>query len=100
MNYLSTVMESTYSTAKICDVDEDPETCVPSLELEPDLTEMFTHSRDAARLKHAWVEWRKVSGNQYRQAYLDFIGINTEAATSLGKWILRFSIWIDSKSIV
>ena len=35
MNYLSTVMESTYSTAKICDVDEDPETCVPSLELEP-----------------------------------------------------------------
>ena len=61
---------------------------------------MFTHSRDAARLKHAWVEWRKASGNQYRQAYLDFIGINTEAATSLGKWILRFSIWIDSKSIV
>ena len=35
MNYLSTVMESTYSTAKICDVFEDPETCVPSLELEP-----------------------------------------------------------------
>ncbi len=28
-------MESTYSTAKICDYDEDPETCVPSLELEP-----------------------------------------------------------------
>ena len=35
MNYLSTLMESTYSTAKICDFDEDPETCVPSLELEP-----------------------------------------------------------------
>ena len=35
MNRLSTLMESTYSTARICDYDEDPETCVPSLELEP-----------------------------------------------------------------
>lgn len=35
MNELQTLMESTYSTAKICDYDEDPETCVPTLELEP-----------------------------------------------------------------
>jgi hypothetical protein len=35
MNALSTLMESTYSTAKICDYDEDPDTCEPSLELEP-----------------------------------------------------------------
>jgi hypothetical protein len=35
MNSLSTLMESTYSTAMICDYDEDPDTCVPTLELEP-----------------------------------------------------------------
>ena len=35
MNALSTLMESTYSTAKICDYNEDPDTCVPTLELEP-----------------------------------------------------------------
>jgi len=35
MNELQTLMETTYSTAKICDYDEDLETCTPSLELEP-----------------------------------------------------------------
>jgi hypothetical protein len=51
----------------------------------PDLTEMFASSRNAARLQHAWVEWRKATGATYRQAYLDFIEINNEAAKSLGK---------------
>ena len=51
----------------------------------PDLTEIFAESRNAAQLKHAWVEWRKASGNKYRKEYLDFIGINSEAAKSLGK---------------
>jgi hypothetical protein len=35
MNNLSTILESTYSTAKICDFKEDPKTCVPSLDLDP-----------------------------------------------------------------
>jgi hypothetical protein len=35
MNNLSTILESTYSTAKICDFKEDPKTCVPSLDLNP-----------------------------------------------------------------
>ena len=35
INELGTAMESIYSTGKICDYDEDPENCIPSLELEP-----------------------------------------------------------------
>ena len=42
MNKLGTEMESIYSTAKICRHDEDPLTCTPSLELEPDLVEVKT----------------------------------------------------------
>jgi hypothetical protein len=49
------------------------------------LTEIFTKSRNAAQLQHAWVEWRKASGNKYRKEFLDFIDINNEAAKSLGK---------------
>ena len=53
----------------------------------PELTEIFAKSRNAEQLKHAWVEWRKASGNKYRKEYLEFIGINTEAATSLGEFL-------------
>lgn len=35
MNELGSKMEGIYSQAKICGYDEDAETCVPSLSLEP-----------------------------------------------------------------
>lgn len=89
MNELGTKMESTYSTAKICRFDEDPDNCTPSLELEPDLTEIFATSTNAAELKHSWKAWREASGNKYRQDYLDFIEINNEAAKSLGKYFFE-----------
>ena len=38
INELGTEMESIYSTGKICKFDEDPVTCIPSLELEPGKT--------------------------------------------------------------
>ena len=41
------------------------------------------HSYEA--LKHIWVEWRKASGNQYKNDYLDFIKLNNEGAKELGK---------------
>lgn len=96
MNYLSTVMESTYSTAKICPFLEQGPDCVPSWELEPDLTEIIAKSRDYEELSYVWSEWRKASGNKYRQEYLDFIDINQAAAQSLGfnnlqdQWLTRY----------
>ena len=64
--------------------------------MEPDLVEMFASSHDYNELKHAWVEWRKASGNKYRQQYLKFIEINQEGAKSLGfknlqeQWLERY----------
>ena len=45
---------------------------------------MFANSRNFNQLKHAWREWRKVSGAKYRKQYLDFIALNNEGAKSLG----------------
>ena len=64
--------------------------------MEPDLVEMFARSHDYNELKHAWVEWRKASGNKYRQQYLKFIEINQDGAKSLGfknlqeQWLERY----------
>ena len=46
--------------------------CIFPLQIQ-DLVEMFANSRDYEKLKHAWVEWRKVSGAKYRKEYLEFI---------------------------
>ena len=94
MNQLGAQMESIYSQAKICRLGQDPETCVPSLPLEPDLTELMAHSRNAQELQHAWTQWRSVSGQQYRQQYLDFIGINNQGAESLGFDNLK-ELWLE-----
>ena len=49
-----------------------------------DLEEMFANSRNSNQLKHAWTEWRKISGEKYRKQYLDFIALNNKGAKSLG----------------
>ena len=57
--------------------------CIFPLQIQ-DLVEMFANSRDYEKLKHAWVEWRKVSGAKYRKQYLEFIQLQNEKAQSLG----------------
>ena len=49
-------------------------------------------NRSYEALKHAWVEWRKASGNKYKKDYIDFIKLNNDGAKELGNyfWI---SIW-------
>ncbi len=47
-------------------------------------------SRDDDELKYYWKEWRAVSGNQYRDKYLQFIDIQNEGAKSLGKYFFAF----------
>ena len=42
-------------------------------------------NRSHEALKHVWVEWRKASGNKYKNDYLDFIDLNNEGAKELGK---------------
>ena len=52
-------------------------------------------NRSYEALKHAWVEWRKASGNKYKKDYIDFIKLNNDGAQSLGKiFILRIMIHV------
>ena len=84
MNYLQTFMESTYSKAKICPYSSQGEGCEATWELEPDLVEVMSSSHNYDELEYVWEQWRQVSGNTYREQYLEFIKLKQEAARSLG----------------
>ena len=49
-----------------------------------DISRIIAQNRSHEVLSHAWIEWRKASGNQYKQDYIDFIDINNDGAHSLG----------------
>ena len=51
----------------------------------------MAENRSHEALKHVWVEWRKASGNKYKNDYLDFIDLNNEGAKELGKSSLCIS---------
>nr|CAD7400393.1 unnamed protein product [Timema cristinae] len=70
-------MQSIYSKAKICDY-KTPNKC--DLNLEPELVELLRTSRDPAELKHAWVEWRKESGEKCRSLFEHYVALSNEAA--------------------
>jgi peptidyl-dipeptidase A len=43
--------------------------------------EILKISRDHDELKHAWVEWRKVSGEECRSMFEHYVALSNEAAT-------------------
>ncbi|KAJ9598396.1 hypothetical protein L9F63_010918, partial [Diploptera punctata] len=78
LDELVSEMSSIYSKAKICDF-KNPNKC--DLSLEPELVEILRTSRDPEELKHVWVEWRKVSGEQARGMFEHYVALSNEAAT-------------------
>ncbi|CAG2068779.1 unnamed protein product, partial [Timema podura] len=46
----------------------------------PELVELLRTSRDPAELKHAWVEWRKESGEKCRSLFEHYVALSNEAA--------------------
>nr|CAD7440374.1 unnamed protein product [Timema bartmani] len=76
-------MQSIYSKAKICDY-KTPNKC--DLNLEPELVELLRTSRDPAELKHAWVEWRKESGEKCRSLFEHYVALSNEAAILNSNW--------------
>ncbi|GBP18262.1 Angiotensin-converting enzyme [Eumeta japonica] len=70
-------MESNYATSKICAYG-NPDKC--DLELEPDITEIFTKSQNPEELKHAWVEWHKAAGARARGNFTRYVELDNEAA--------------------
>ncbi|KAK8746314.1 hypothetical protein OTU49_017362, partial [Cherax quadricarinatus] len=93
-------MKTTYSTAKICKYDstqrrlpngdydyyadfdaEDNEIgCVPTLSLEPEVTQIMARSRDPEELRYVWRAWREAAGKPLRHKYIRFVQLANEAA--------------------
>ena len=42
--------------------------------------EILRTSRDTDELKHVWVEWRKVSGEECRSMFEHYVALSNEAA--------------------
>jgi len=69
-------MNKIYSTAKVPSF-ENPKKL---LSLEPDLAEIFEHSRDNKELEYYWNEWRKATGAKMREDFIENIALTNEAA--------------------
>ena len=58
------------------------------------MVELFATSTDFEVLKYSWIEWRKASGNQYREQYLDYLELQNEGAQSIGFENLQ-ELWLS-----
>ncbi|XP_069120838.1 angiotensin-converting enzyme-like [Argopecten irradians] len=50
----------------------------------PGLTEVFSDSRNYSLLTEAWEKWRKASGGQMKDLYVEMVNISNEAFSQLG----------------
>lgn len=69
---LKTDMNRIYTTAKI-DVNN------ANLTLEPNISNIFTKTRDYDVLKDVWKKWRDASGRKIRHLYKEYINLSNEA---------------------
>ncbi|KAK6617495.1 hypothetical protein RUM44_005083 [Polyplax serrata] len=76
-NKIVSDMQSVYGKAKICDYKNRTD-C--SLQLEPDITEIFVKSRDPDELRYYWSEWRNAAGKPVREMYKEYVKLSNEAA--------------------
>lgn len=65
-------MNRIYTTAKI-DVNN------ANLTLEPNISNIFTKTRDYDVLKDVWKKWRDASGRKIRHLYKEYISLSNEA---------------------
>ncbi|XP_046453162.1 angiotensin-converting enzyme-like [Daphnia pulex] len=70
-------MEKIYSTAKICSFT-NPGDC--GMNLDPEITEKMSKSRNFDELKHVWQQWHEQSGGKMRHHYEKFVELSNEAA--------------------
>ncbi|KAK7873703.1 hypothetical protein R5R35_013235 [Gryllus longicercus] len=85
-------MQGTYSTAKVCDYHNRTK-C--NLSLEPELVQLLAHSGDADELRHAWVEWRRASGEKVRGLFEQYVAISNEAA-ALNNYTDLSGLWLKA----
>ena len=64
-----------------CDCSNKDQLC---LSLEPELTKIFTESRDYDELLYAWKSWHDVTGPKMRHPFAQTVSINNKAAKENG----------------
>ncbi|XP_060924594.1 angiotensin-converting enzyme 2 [Limanda limanda] len=69
-------MNTIYSTAKVCLMDE-PLNCQT---LEPGLEDVMFNSKDYAKRLHVWEGWRKETGKEMRPLYEEYVDLKNEAS--------------------
>ena len=85
---MNSELQRIYSTAKVCpqtqpncDCSNKDQLC---LSLEPELTKIFTESRDYDELLYAWKSWHDVTGPKMRHPFAQTVSINNKAAKENG----------------
>ncbi|XP_055860968.1 angiotensin-converting enzyme-like isoform X3 [Biomphalaria glabrata] len=77
LNKITSDMESIYSTATVC---LNKTNCVP---LDPDLTKLFSESRNYDDLLTAWKGWRDASGRKMKDLFAEYVTLSNEAVKIL-----------------
>lgn len=97
---MSNKLESIYATASVCHAENG--TC---LSLEPELTELMSHSRDYDALLWAWRGWHDATGAKMRHIFTRTVQLQNKAAVECGYhdlsdfWISDFEVDNFEKNI-
>lgn len=70
-------MERNYATVHVCSYT-DSNNC--TLQLEPEISEIFATSTDPEELTYYWLEWYNLAGTPMRQNFIDYVELSNEAA--------------------
>lgn len=70
-------MDSNYARARVCDYYNQTK-C--TYNLEPDLSDVYTRSRDPKELAFYWTQWYDKAGTSVAKLYREYIRLNTKAA--------------------
>ena len=81
VNHLVTSLEEIYSTATVTDVTGR------EYRLDPELTELFTTSRDYDELQWAWEAWHNVTGPRMKSMYVELVDGMNEGARDNGEYL-------------
>jgi peptidyl-dipeptidase A len=84
-NEILASMARVYGTAKICPYDK--QNCNLATEgwnLDPEIEELISTSRDSAVLTYVWKAWRDASGKEIRDMYKEYIALSNKAAVENG----------------
>lgn len=86
-----TEMQSNFAKIKICSY-KISEQC--NLSLEPDITEIFSKSRDPLELEYYWLQWYNLAGTPVKNNFGKYIALKNEAAVLNSEFYSRLFLLI------